>query len=167
MTLISRSPRRPIYLLLIALILLIVMLPISQSNRHHTPTPILFFPVLTLSLIFWWSHRIFRSMADKVWDEGNALYIQHGPHHLHIPLHEIINISYTIWINPPMARIDLRQPGTLGRSISFIPRTRSFSVYLSYRHPELDALIERIDQERCRYLQNPNTQPYQHTEHPQ
>ncbi len=154
MQLISRSPRQP-QVRIIVILALIVLPPILLSHLHRPPPPLLFLPMIIFGIIFWVLQRMFRKMADKVWDQGDALLIQIGPQHLHIPLQDIINLNYTVWVNPPMARILLRAESALGRSITFLPRTRPFSVLLTqYKHAELDALIQRIDDARLRHLKN-------------
>jgi hypothetical protein len=87
-----------------------------------------------------------RDLADEVWDAGTELVIKNRGTQEHVPLSEIMNISYSSF-NPQRATLYLRQPGVFGKEIHFIPPNQ----FLPWaKNPAVDELIERVDAARRR-----------------
>ena len=64
-----------------------------------------------------------------------------------LPLSNIMNVSYMMLSNPPRVTLTLRNPGLLGKEITFSPPVRWIPFA---RSPIVDQLIERIDAARAR-----------------
>ena len=84
-------------------------------------------------------------LADEVWDAGTELVVRNGGLEQRIPLSEIMNISCTVFTNPPWVTLSLRQPGPLGQEIAFSAPSRLLPFA---RNPIVDELIQRVDAAR-------------------
>ena len=84
-------------------------------------------------------------LADEVWDAGSELVVKKGGVEAHVPLSQIVNVSYERFTNPPLATLRLREPSALGDQIVFAPPVRFFRFA---RNPLVDDLIARVDAAR-------------------
>ncbi len=84
-------------------------------------------------------------LADEVWDAGSELIVKKGGSEAHVPLSQIVNVSYERFTNPPLATLKLREPSVLGDSIVFAPPVRFFRFA---RNPVVEDLIRRVDAAR-------------------
>jgi hypothetical protein len=91
--------------------------------------------------------RLVFDLVDEVLDAGDALLIRNGSLQEQVPLSDIINVSYTQFINPPRVTLSLRNPGSFGGKVSFTPPIRFMPFSTS---PVIDELIARIDAARRR-----------------
>jgi hypothetical protein len=64
-----------------------------------------------------------------------------------IPLHHVINVGWSVMLNPPRVTLSLKEPGTVGREISFIP-PRGKGWPIPKRSEVIDDLIQRVDAAR-------------------
>jgi hypothetical protein len=86
-------------------------------------------------------------LADEVTDGGDFLVVRFGDVEDRIALSNIINVSYTMMMNPPRVTLSLRQPCRFGKKVSFSP-PRRWSPFSN--SPIITDLIERIDVARRR-----------------
>jgi len=89
-------------------------------------------------------HLVF-DLVDEVLDAGSELVVKNRGREIHIPLAEIMNVSYVGMMNPPRITLMLRQPSELGSEISFMKPPR----FLNFSMPDVARdLIARIDAAR-------------------
>lgn len=116
----------------------------ARSGRTPPP-PVLIVPVV-MAVVGWviMKHLVF-DLVDEVWDAGNELVVRNGGREARVPLRDVMNVGYTVAMNPQRVTLMLRQPSIFGREITFAaPRTwNPFA-----RHPLIEELVERIDAAR-------------------
>jgi hypothetical protein len=124
------------------LALLLAMALRDAARNGHAP----FVPVIVLLSMTLWALFLFKTLiltlADEVWDAGDALVVRNKGREERIMLSERVDFSYWLIVNPPRLTLSLRQPTTFGRKISFILPTNDFTVG--------DDLIRRIKAARMR-----------------
>ena len=81
-------------------------------------------------------------LMDEVWDAGDALIVKNKNEEIHIPISEIINISYSYVTNPQRATLMLRHSSRFGSEVTFSPLL-SFIPFK--KSPIVTELIERVD----------------------
>ncbi len=117
---------------------------------HSPPLPLLLFPpLLVCGIGYFVFKRLVFDLADEVYDEGDALRVRFGSEEERIPLENVMNVSYTSFVNPPRVTLTLRAPCRFGREVTFSPPQRLRSA-LSGRNPLAQDLIERVDAARRR-----------------
>lgn len=84
-------------------------------------------------------------LVDEVWDTGDVLIIKNKNQEEVIPLSAIMNVSYSVFTNPPRVTLTLRHPCSFGKEVTFSPPSRFFPFFKS---PIVDELIDRIDSKR-------------------
>jgi len=106
------------------------------------PSQLWLIPLFMAAFGYFIMKRLVFDLVDEVWDAGTELVIKNGGSEQHVPLSEIINISYVTLTNPQRVTLSLRQPGLLGKEITFVPPSR----FLPYsKSPIEDDLIQRVD----------------------
>jgi hypothetical protein len=124
---------------------MLALIAVTTLLAEKGPGPIgALFPVLMGLFGFLVMKKLVFDLVDEVWDAGTELLIRNKGREVHVPLTEIVNISYSP-TNPQRATLSLRQPTTLGREISFVPPTRWVPFA---RSPVIDDLIQRVDAAR-------------------
>jgi hypothetical protein len=114
------------------------------GNRPQVPF-FLVVPVLMAAIGYFVMKKLVFNLADEVWDDGSALIVKNKGQDDRIALSNIINVSYSPLINPPLVTLMLRQPSVFGTEISFsapvrfMPFTKSLLV---------EDLIRRVDAAR-------------------
>ncbi|MBV8782961.1 MAG: hypothetical protein JOZ67_02115 [Gammaproteobacteria bacterium] len=137
----------PLWFIIIGAVVLTVVLSASRAT-HAPPLPLLLFPPLLVCLIgYFVFRRLVFDLADEVYDEGDALRVRFGSEEERIPLSNVMNISYTSFVNPPRVTLRLRAPGRFGKEVTFSPPQRLWTS-LSGRNPLVQDLIERVDAAR-------------------
>lgn len=143
--------KRVFPLIWIGLVALIVGLTVATGRRGHgVPLPALLLPAFAFGIGWFMLRRLVSDLADEVWDEGDALRVRFGPDEERIALADIVNIGYTILVNPARVTLTLRNPGRFGRDVTFSPVQRGFFGPLLKRNPLVTDLIERVDAARRR-----------------
>jgi hypothetical protein len=115
------------------------------SRTNAMPLPVLLVPVAMGVIGFMMFRQFFFSPVDEVYDDGDALVVRNAGCEERVMLSNIINIGYSTMTNPARITLTLREPGSLGKNITFIPPQR-FAPF--YRSPIIDELIERVDRAR-------------------
>lgn len=111
--------------------------------------PILLIPAFVAVLAYFILKKLVFDLVDEVWDAGDALFVKNGGVLDRIPLTNVVNVSYTVVVNPPRVTLLLRQPCRFGREVTFSPLIR-FKPFA--HHPLIDDLIQRVDAARNRTM---------------
>jgi hypothetical protein len=107
--------------------------------------PLRIVPVVTIVVCYFMYKRLDVDLVDEVLDDDNALVIRNGHEEARIPLSEIIDVSYSRFVNPREVTLSLRAPSVFGNRIRFympVPSAPFATI------PVIDELIERIDAKR-------------------
>jgi hypothetical protein len=130
----------------LAIFVLTAYLPGRRS--HVGLTPMLIVPVVMAIIGYTLFRRLLFDLADEVWDDGDALIVKNAGTEQRVALSNIINIGYSSLTNPERVTLTLRDGGTFGKEITFMPLARPFSFRWLSRNPIIDELIERVDRAR-------------------
>lgn len=117
----------------------------SMGRREDFWAAFVLVPVAMAILGFLLFKKLLSDLVDEVWDAGDRLIVKNGGEEEQIPLKEIMNVSYTLWINPPRVTLMLRRPGRFGKEVTFSPPARLLPFS---QNPMIDNLIDRIDATR-------------------
>jgi hypothetical protein len=109
--------------------------------------PFLLVPALMIVFGYFMMKKLVFDLVDEVLDAGDALLIRNGTEQEQVPLSDIMNVSYSQFVNPPRVTLSLRNPGVFGTKVSFCAPIRFVPFSTS---PVIDELIERIDAKRGR-----------------
>ena len=120
------------------------------GRSHGAAAPMLIAPVVMVIVGYALFRRLLFDLVDEVWDDGDALLIRNASMEERVPLRNIINIGYSSFSNPERVTLTLREAGTLGKEIVFMPVPRGFTFRWLSRNPIIDELIELVDQARRR-----------------
>lgn len=117
----------------------------GARSAAFPPAPFLIMPVVMMVFGYLIMKKLVFDLVDEVLDAGDALLVRNGSQHEQVPLSDIMNVSYSQFVNPPRVTLSLRNPGTFGSKISFCAPVRLMPFSTS---PAIDKLIERIDAAR-------------------
>lgn len=132
-----------IWFIMTAIFVLVVF--VIPGVGVNVPLPALVAPVVVGVIGFVVMKKFVFDLADEVWDAGDTLVVKLKGREDHVPLAEIMNISYSAFTNPKRATLTLRHPGLFGREVTFSPVAKA---NFSARNPIIDDLIERVDRAR-------------------
>lgn len=104
------------------------------------PILLAMFGLVVMKQLFW-------DLVDEVQDGGDYLLIRKGDEQERVPLNNIMNVSATVYMNPPRVTLRLVKPGKFGSEVTFTP-VRKMSFSLSRKNALIDDLIERVDRAR-------------------
>jgi hypothetical protein len=123
-----------------------VIVSLSASRRTHgAAIPFLVMPVLMAVIGYVLFRRLIFDLVDEVWDDGDVLIVRNAGTEERVMLKNIINVGFSTMTNPERVTLTLRDPGVLGKEITFSPPRR----FLAFaRSPIIGELIERVDQAR-------------------
>ena len=124
-----------------------VFTALSASGARGFPPAFLIMPLVMAVFGYFLMKKLVFDLADEVWDDGTDLVVKNRGQVERIPLSNITNVSYTAVSNPQRVTLTLRNPGPLGKEITFSPPVRWVPFA---RSPIVDQLIERIDAARPR-----------------
>jgi hypothetical protein len=116
-------------------------------SGQYPPAPLLVLPAVMLAFGYGIMRMLVFDLVDEVLDAGDALIVRNRGREERIPLAEIVNVNYSVWVNPPRATLMLRNPGMFGSRVSFCTPFRLVPFATS---PVIDDLIQRIDAARRR-----------------
>lgn len=112
---------------------------------NAAPLPLVIIPAVMAVFGYVLLKKMVFDLADEVTDGGDFLIVRFGTVQEQIALANIINISYSVMMNPPRVTLTLRQPCSFGKEVSFSPPVRWVPFAKS---PIIGELIERIDASR-------------------
>jgi hypothetical protein len=120
---------------------------LDRSSDSSPPLPFLFVPLAMAIFGYVLLKKMVFDLADEISDAGDYLLIRFGRVQDQVDLANIINVSYTVMVNPPRVTLTLREPCRFGKEVSFSPPVR----WLAFsKSPVIAELIERIDAARRR-----------------
>ena len=126
---------------------LFVATALTRTGARQVQPTFLIMPVLMAVLGWFLMKKLVFDLVDEVWDDGAELVVKNKGQVDRIPLSNIMNVSYMNLSNPPRVTLTLRNPGLLGKEVTFSPPAR-WAPFA--RSPIVDQLIERIDAARSR-----------------
>jgi hypothetical protein len=127
------------------LVFFIITALAGMAAKSEGIAPLLIMPVLMAVFGYGIMKKLVFDLADEVWDTGDALLVKNKNEEELIPLTNIINVSYSVMVNPPRVTLTLRRPCRFGKEVSFSPPVRFVPFSKS---PIIADLIERIDAKR-------------------
>jgi hypothetical protein len=130
---------------IIAVVMLGMLAAYLQGGPKAPPLPIFLGPAFMLVIGFVLMKFLVFDLVDEVYDCGDHLLVKNGGKEERVFLSNIVNISFQNFTNPQRLTLTLRQPGILGKEITFMPKTR---MMFFKRNPLVDELIERVDRAR-------------------
>ncbi len=113
----------------------------GEINRPGATIAVIMFIFMGFFFYFLMRRVIF-DLVDEAWDVGNYLLFKNKGIEETVPLTNIMNVSYTVLINPPRVTLTLRTPSRFGREITFSPPA---SMNPFKKSPIIDELIQRVD----------------------
>jgi hypothetical protein len=126
-------------------VFLLVAMPAIIIKGEWSQIVFLIVPVFMLIFGYFLMKKLVFDLADVVWDAGDTLIVKNKGQEEHIPLSEIMNVSYTFFSSPPRVTLTLRHPGRFGKEVVFCPQV-SWNPFA--KSPIIEELIERIDAKR-------------------
>jgi hypothetical protein len=121
---------------------------LASRRTHATPVPFLIVPVVMAVFGYVLFRKMIFDLVDEVWDDDNALIVKNAGAEDRVPLGNIINIGYSSFTSPERVTLTLRDAGSLGKEVTFVPEVHSLWLRGFSRNPIIGELIERVDQAR-------------------
>jgi hypothetical protein len=110
--------------------------------------PFIVIPCVMVAVGFVVFRRMIWSLADEVFDAGDALVVRKGGYDERIPLSGIMNVSTALYTNPQLITLRLLRPGRFGAELAFMPAT-GLRINPFARNKIADDLAERVDRARA------------------
>lgn len=129
-------------------ILAFVLLMMVASKVYEKAPVAVVVPCVLMVFGYFMMKKIVWDLVDEVYDFGDYLLIRNGGDEERVPLSNIINVSSTLFMNPPRVTLRLAKPGKYGEEISFSP-IRPFTFNPFARNQVIDDLIVRVDKARA------------------
>ena len=127
------------------LVFFIITALAGMAAKSEIIAPLLIMPVFMAIFGYVIMKKLVFDLADEVWDTGDGLLVKNKNEEELIPFTNIINVSYSVMVNPPRVTLTLRQPCRFGKEVSFSPPVR----FVPFSKSLIIAdLIERIDAKR-------------------
>jgi hypothetical protein len=118
-----------------------VIVSLSASRRTHgAAIPFLVMPVLMAVIGYVLFRRLIFDLVDEVWDDGDVLIVRNAGTEERVMLKNIINVGFSTMTNPERVTLTLRDPGVLGKEITFSP-PRRFLAFARRRHSSSDPAL--------------------------
>jgi hypothetical protein len=110
------------------------------------PIEVFIVPAIMMVVGYFMMKKFVFDLVDEVLDAGDMLVIRNGHLEERVALSDIMNVSYSQFMNPPRVTLSLRNPSMFGDRVSFcapVSLMPSFST-----SPIIEELIKRIDAAR-------------------
>ena len=117
----------------------------AGHSGNELPLPFFIVPIARAVFGYFLLKKLVFDLADEVTDAGDFLVVRFGKVQEQIALTNIINVGYSMMMNPPRVTLTLRQPCRFGKEVSFSPPGSWFPFSKS---PVIEELIERVDAAR-------------------
>jgi hypothetical protein len=137
----------PIFVIGFPLLVVTLVSWANWDSRNPVPLPVLLVPAFIGVVFFFVFKKLIFDLVDEVWDAGDTLVVRNQGQEDRILLSDIINVSYSQFVNPPRVTLMLRTPSLFGDKVSFSPPATIFPLSAS---PIVDELIRRVDAARRR-----------------
>ena len=138
----------PVFVIGFPLLVVTLVSLANWNSRNPVPLPV-FLMTAGLGVFFFFVFRkLIFDLVDEVWDAGDMLVVRNKGLEDRILLSDIINVSYSQFVNPQRVTLMLRTPSQFGDKVSFSPPRASMFPLSS--NPMVDELIRRVDAARRR-----------------
>jgi len=126
------------------MVIIITAGAVTGMLANHQLQPAFFLiPAFMFALGYFIMKKLVFDLMDEVWDMGSELLIKNHGEKAHIPLANIMNISFIWFTNPNRITLRLRQPCRFGKEVMFCPKGIYFFPFS--KNPIANQLIERVD----------------------
>ena len=136
----------PVIVISFPLLIMALIWWTSRKSGNPVPLQVLLPPAFIGIFFFFIFKRLIFDLANEVWDAGDMLVVRNKGREDRILLSDIINVSYSQFVNPQRVTLILRTPSLFGDKVSFSP-PRAGILPLS-ASPIVDDLIRRVDAAR-------------------
>lgn len=119
------------------------------TGRLETSLALLVGPLIMAVFGFIIMKKLVWDLADEVDDGQDFLLVRNRGEEEQVPLSNIMNVSSTVFMNPPRVTLRLVTPGKFGQEITFTP-TAGFRFNPFARNPIVEDLIVRVDRARSK-----------------
>jgi hypothetical protein len=119
--------------------------PMIGGSVSGSPLAFLVVPAIMIVVGYIIMKKLVFDLVDEVLDAGDMLVIRNGHLEDRVALSDIMNVSYSPFVNPPRVTLLLRNPGMFGDRVSFCAPVSFMRFSTS---PIIDELITRIDAAR-------------------
>ncbi|MCL2021115.1 MAG: hypothetical protein FWG81_03200 [Betaproteobacteria bacterium] len=116
------------------------------GNFEEEPVALVL-PCFMAVFSFFLMKKIVWDLVDEVYDCGDSLLVKNSGIEERVALANIMNVSASMYMNPPRITLRLVKPGKLGSEISFSPAT-PFTINPFAKIPVAEDLIIRVDKAR-------------------
>jgi hypothetical protein len=110
---------------------------------------ILVVPILMGVFGFFLMKKLVWNLVDEVYDCGDHLLVRNRGDEDEVALSNIMNVSASVFVNPPRITLRLVNAGKFGNEIAFSPPSR-FVLNPFAKDPVSEDLIIRVDQARSK-----------------
>ena len=131
--------------------IVLVTVVVFWSMRRMDPRipALIFIAPLLMAVVFHVIGRgLLQDLVDEVWDNGTELVVVNEGNVEHLPLSNIMNISYSGYTNPKRVTLSLRQGSRWGTRFSFIPPRNTVRILSLGTNEMVEELIQRVDKAR-------------------
>jgi hypothetical protein len=131
---------------------LVFVLGLTTNAVRKAGPPFLIAPGLMIIVGAVVMKKLLWDLVDEVYDGGDYLLIRNRGREHRLPLSDVMNVSGSLYTNPP--RITLRianagGAGPLGSEVTFSPK-RPLSLNPFAKNPIFEDLVVRVDRARAR-----------------
>ena len=119
--------------------------PLLGGSTSDLPIQIVLIPAGLMIFGYFLMRKLVFDLVDEVWDAGDVLVLKNGHQEERVALSDIMNVSYSQFVNPPRVTLYLRIPSMFGDRVSFSPPVSFVSFWTS---PIAEDLIKRVDAAR-------------------
>src|SRR5262245_30047303 len=91
----------------------------DASSGRMPPLPFWLVPIFMAVVGYVIMRKLVFDLVDEVWDAGDALIVRNADREDRVALSNIMNVSYSPFVNPPRVTLTLRQQSLFGKQISF------------------------------------------------
>lgn len=118
---------------------------VAVVAAEEGPPVILLQPVIMAAVGYVIMKHLVFDLVDEVWDAGSELVVKNDFREVRVSLRDVVDVSYSAFMNPPRVTLTLRHPSAMGSKITFAaPKSwRPFA-----KSPVIVDLIEKIEAAR-------------------
>jgi hypothetical protein len=128
-------------------LLLFIAVPLLTNGGKALPPMLFVVPAVMGIFGYFMMKKLVFDLVDEVLDDGDTLIVRNRGMEDRIALTDIVNVSYSQFINPPRVTLLLRRPSQFGTQISFGAPIKLIPFSPS---PIIDDLIQRIEAKRSK-----------------
>jgi hypothetical protein len=122
--------------------------PLTGGRIQGSPAAFLVGPAFMMVVGYFFMKKLVFDLVDEVLDGGDVLVIRNRGLEERVALSDIMNVSYSPFVNPPRVTLSLRRPSIFGDRVSFGAPVSFVPFSTSAYAPIIDELVRRIDAAR-------------------